>query len=153
MAGRADFTDEEWAALAHAQLAAAVVVSAAEHASRSEFVDEMYAVLEELRDRSVMAENPLVRQVAGEHSVGGEPLEQWNAESEEHLLDAVRRAAELVASRAPEDATAFRQHLVAVAERAAHAVKHGGFLGIGGTRVTAEERAAVEKVRAASGLT
>ncbi|HSK27694.1 MAG TPA: hypothetical protein VK894_12370 [Jiangellales bacterium] len=150
MAGRQDFTEDEWVALAHAQLAAGYLVAGHAEQSRRDFVQEMYAVFEELRDRSVTADSELVREVAGAHA-GGETIDEWHAESEEELLSSMSRAIALVAERAPGDVPAFREHLVSVAERAAKATRHGGFLGIGGTRVTAEEQELVDRVRQAVG--
>jgi hypothetical protein len=150
MAGRQSFTEQEWAALAHAQLAAGYLVAGAEHGPRREFVDEMYAVFQELRERSVTADSELVRAVAGDH-VGGETIDEWEAEGVDALLDAIREAAEAVAERAPEESAAFAAHIVAVAERAAHATKHGGFLGIGGTRVSDAEQSLVDRIREAVG--
>jgi hypothetical protein len=150
MAGRQDFTDEQWESLAHAQLAAGYLVAGHDDQNRRDFVQEMYAVFEELRDRSVTADSRLVREVSGAH-LGGEPIEEWRAESEDELLGSLSRAVATVAAQAPDEVTAFREHLVAVAERAVRASKHGGFLGIGGKRVTAQEEALLDRVRLAVG--
>jgi hypothetical protein len=51
-----------------------------------------------------------------------------------------------VKAYSPSDATAFRNMLIRVATKTAEAAKEGGFLGIGGTRVTAEEEAAIQEI-------
>lgn len=147
MAGRADFTDEEWASLAHAQLATGYLAASAE-GGRRHFVDEMFAAFEVLRDRSVEADSQLVREVSGAHS-GTQPLDQWQAEGEQRLLADIAAAVALVEARAPAEAEAFRDHLVSLAEQTAAASKVGGFLGIGGTRVGPAEQARLDAIRAA----
>jgi hypothetical protein len=58
-----------------------------------------------------------------------------------------------VATTSPADAPAYGRLLVDAATRVAEASKEGGFLGIGGTRVSAQEQQAIDEIRAAVGLT
>jgi hypothetical protein len=68
-------------------------------------------------------------------------------------LDQVRAAVALVASKGTSAETdAYRNLLVRVAERAANAAKEGGFLGLGGVRVSAQERAFIDSVRKSAGI-
>lgn len=67
-------------------------------------------------------------------------------------LEAVSSAAAIVAARAPGDLAAFRGFLVELAEVAANAHKEGGFLGMGGVRVTAAEEAAIARIKRAAGV-
>ena len=50
-----------------------------------------------------------------------------------------------------EEVSTFRDFILTVVQRVAEADKSGGFLGIGGERVTAHETAAIEEIRAALG--
>ena len=65
-------------------------------------------------------------------------------------IEKVRVAADLLAAKAsPDEAGEYQQWTVSVAERVAQAATEGGFLGFGGERVTAAERAFIERVRRA----
>ena len=68
-------------------------------------------------------------------------------------LDRVKAAADLVALKATAaEADAYRKLLVSVAHKAANAAKEGGFLGIGGVRVSDKERAFISEVSRAVGI-
>ena len=68
------------------------------------------------------------------------------------VLDRIRQAVDIVSKKAsPEETQAYRQLFVTIAERAANASKEGGFLGFGGERVSANEKAFLEEVRQAAG--
>jgi hypothetical protein len=67
-------------------------------------------------------------------------------------LASCRAAAELLARKAtPAEAEAFGRWAVSVGRHVAEAAKEGGFLGIGGTRVSEKERATLEELAAALG--
>lgn len=69
------------------------------------------------------------------------------------VLDCVRSAVALVASKAsPAEAGAYKAMLVSVAEQAADASKEGGFLGVGGVRVSDKEKAFIAEVKGAAGV-
>ena len=69
------------------------------------------------------------------------------------VLERVRSATALVAAKAtPDEAEAYGQMLVRVAEQAANASKEGGFLGFGGVRVSDKEHAFITEVKTASGI-
>lgn len=59
-------------------------------------------------------------------------------------------AAGVVSKKAtPEEATAFRAWVLSIADTVAKAAREGGFLGFGGTQVSAEEVAAIDRIKAA----
>ena len=69
------------------------------------------------------------------------------------VLERVKAASELVARKAsPEEASAYRQMLVDIAEKAANASSEGGFLGFGGVRVSDKEKAFIAEVGKAAGI-
>lgn len=69
------------------------------------------------------------------------------------VLQRIRSAAELVSAKAsPEEAVAYKQTLVDLAQKAAEASKEGGFLGFGGVRVSDKELAFITEVKQAVGL-
>ncbi len=59
--------------------------------------------------------------------------------------------AALVAAKAPEAAPGFRDWLKAIAGKVAEAGTEGGFLGFGGEKVSAAERATLDRIAAALG--
>jgi hypothetical protein len=59
--------------------------------------------------------------------------------------------AALVAAKAPQAAPGFRDWLKAVAAKVADAGSEGGFLGFGGEKVSAAEKATLERIAAALG--
>jgi hypothetical protein len=65
------------------------------------------------------------------------------------MLGIVRAAAAAVKANSPADARSFGDTLVAMSRTVAEASKEGGFLGIGGTRVTAEEEHAIADISSA----
>jgi hypothetical protein len=69
--------------------------------------------------------------------------------SESPELNSLRTAALAVKAKSPVDAQSFGVTLVSVGREVAAASKEGGFLGIGGTRVSAEEEHALAEVAAA----
>ena len=68
-------------------------------------------------------------------------------------LDRVKAATDLVVLKASAaEADIYRKLLVSVAHKAANAAKEGGFLGIGGVRVSDKERAFIIEVSRAAGI-
>ena len=65
------------------------------------------------------------------------------------LLDGLHESAAIVARKRPEDAQAYREIVLEVALRAAEASKEGGFLGIGGTKVSSAEQTALDDIKRA----
>ena len=65
------------------------------------------------------------------------------------MLGIVRAAAAAVKSKSPADGPSFAETLVALSRQIAEASKEGGFLGIGGTRVSTEEEHAIAEIASA----
>jgi hypothetical protein len=70
------------------------------------------------------------------------------------VLGRIREVANLVSQKAtPEEAKAYKQMIMSVAEKAANASKEGGFLGFGGVRVSSAEESFLNEVKAVLQLT
>ena len=67
-------------------------------------------------------------------------------------LERIRGAVSLLEGKAPEVVDDYKQFMITVATRAAEADKAGGFLGVGGERISDAERAALDRIREALGL-
>jgi hypothetical protein len=63
------------------------------------------------------------------------------------VLERVRGAIATVAGKNPADVASYKSLVLDTAQRAAEASKEGGFLGIGGTRVSQEEQSALDQIR------
>ncbi len=69
------------------------------------------------------------------------------------MLEDTRAASTLLAAKAsPAEASEYRQWALSLAEKVANASSEGGFLGFGGERVTAAEKALIDQVKSALGV-
>ena len=64
----------------------------------------------------------------------------------------IRDAVAAVSTNSPADSSEYGRFLVNVATQVAEASKEGGFLGVGGTRVSEDEQKAIDQVRKAVGV-
>lgn len=67
------------------------------------------------------------------------------------MLNLVKRSVATVSANSPIEGAAYAQFIVDVATKVAEASKEGGFLGFGGTRISDNERAAIDQIKAAIG--
>jgi hypothetical protein len=149
MTTRADFTDEEWERLGRAPLIAGLAISLADPGGPIEAIKESTAALQVLREAGAKGEfGPFVQAVArdaAERAARREnPLSGFRPSRDrarDDVLDELRAVNRLLTAKlAPEDAADFRDYLKEAAQRAAKAAREGGFLGIGGTRVSEREQ-------------
>jgi hypothetical protein len=76
--------------------------------------------------------------------------EEQMANLQRNAITKAQSALSLLGGKAsPEEASAYRAMLIQVAEAAAGAAKEGGFLGIGGERVSAHEQHFLDKLKGA----
>ena len=64
-------------------------------------------------------------------------------------METLRQAAEIVDTKAPGDAAAFKSWLRQISQHVAEAAKEGGFLDIGGVRVSEAEKATLAEISSA----
>lgn len=134
MLTKADFTAEEWNVIRRAPFMAFAVgktlANVKLHGASSDLVKAVTADLEtaEARQQSTPTE------------LQGKTPDQVRTAA----LEACRQAAAVLEKKAkPDEAQAFKQWLLSLGQRVAEAAKEGGILGIGGTRVSAQETAAL----------
>jgi len=150
VAGRADFTAEEWADLSSALISAAELVSFSD-GGRSGMAREMPKVrrtLEHARDRH---SSQLVRELAGEPGRSVIDAHMSPGEAEEPVLRVLRAAAAALSAKAPEELEAYRGFVVHLGEVAAGATRSGGVFGVGGQRVSYAEASTLARIRQAVG--
>jgi len=158
MTSRADYTDEEWAALRRAPMVAGLAVSLADPGGPIELTKESMAALKAAGSPPCDEELPVavsqdaLAQAQQRHNVLKE-LDLKGATAREQIVEELRRVNEiLTAKAAPEEAACFRTWLVQAAQDAANAAKEGGFLGIGATRVSEGEEAMLARLREILGI-
>jgi hypothetical protein len=154
MTSKNDFSEDEWTQVVRAPLVAGLAVSLSDPGGPIEAGKEQMAAIrgamnppsrEELLTDVALDVQAMTQQ--REHPLkgyrpagGGDPREA--------LLEELGATRALVGSRATtEEAAAFNQWIVDVAQAAADAAKEGGFMGIGATRVSDREQTMLERVR------
>ncbi len=113
-------------------------IESLQQGSKLELLDAMLA------DKSIL-KFPDPKTLAGEGN-----REQQMANLKSAVLGHIRDVANLVSQKAsPDEAEAYKQMIVSVAEKAAKATKEGEFLGFGGVLVSRAEQSFMNEVKAA----
>jgi hypothetical protein len=154
------FTTEEWSLLRIVPSLVAGGVSAADPSgilgSIKEATAGMRGMLESLQKGSKLE---LLGAIFADKSMPGMPdlktlvgegnREQQIANLKSAVLARIKEAANLISRKAtPEEAQAYKQMIMSVAEKTANASKEGGFLGFGGVRVSNAEQSFLNEVKA-----
>lgn len=149
MVEKEQFSAEEWASLLRGPIAAGCLVVAAD-TSASGVAAEVRAMARSIRrTEAAGAGYRLVEAVVADMTDEGRPTDVGAAlaSDPEALAAEVREAARIVDVRSePGVADGYKVWVRSVAHAAAEAAKEGSFLGIGGTRVTSEEAATLERI-------
>jgi hypothetical protein len=148
---KARFTDDEWKDIRLAPVAATFYVVSASPSGIAGVSKEVIAggdALKELVKQAVPTS--LVDVAFG----SDEPKLEWDGALDDTnaratMLGILRAAAAAVKGKSPVDSRAFSDTIVAVSRKVAEASKEGGFLGIGGTRVSQQEEQAIGEITAA----
>ncbi len=161
MATKDTFTAEEWTLLRIAPSLVGAGVSASDPSGIFGALKEAAAgtseMIEALRQGSklelfgaMLADKSFPGMPDMRAMVGEGNREQQMANLKAAVLERVREAVKLVEGKAtPEEARAYKQMVMTVAEKAANAAKEGGFLGFGGVRVSSAEQSFINEVKIA----
>jgi hypothetical protein len=136
MAGKTDFTEDEWKDLQQGVTGAGLLVSAA-HRDFTDSFGEASAVAKQLAAHRE-SESQLVRELSGTHGTGF-GLVASPKEVVEETINALGAAVAVLGEKAPDELEAYRSFVLDVATAAAEA--KGGVKG--------EETAAMERITAA----
>jgi hypothetical protein len=138
MAGKADFTEQEWDALQKGVTGAGMLVSV----SHRDFTDSFGEAKAIAKDLAANQSSPsqLVRELADTHGTGF-GLVASPTEVEQGTIASLGAAVAALTAKAPDELGAYRAFVLEVANAAAEA--KGG--------VAAEETAAIERITAALG--
>jgi hypothetical protein len=158
MSTKSDYTDEEWAALLRAPIVAGMAISIADPGGPIEVSKELIATLRAAT--APHSQDPLVTTVSNEIAAlaedrknpAGDFKPRGPAPGDQILEEMTRVRQILVAKATPEEAKAFGMWLMTVAQETANREKEGGFLGIGGERVSDREREMLSRLGTALGV-
>lgn len=147
MTSKADFNADEWSTVVEGPLlAGARVITAGRGGTIRESLalGKVYAHSREQQGQSEL----LDELVASPPVLDGKRL-QGGGDISAVASQALRDALAILADKAsPEEVDAYKRFVRSLAEAAAHAHKEGGFLGMGGKQVSAEEQAALDEISA-----
>ena len=161
MSDQTTFTPEEWSQIRTAPMLVTTGVTAADPSgifgSIKEAAAGMHAMIASLQaggpsgllgsllaDKSVPS-LPDLKSMLGE---GDKAKQLSNLKTA--ILGKIRGTLDILKQKAsPEEVTSYTAMLSKVADNAANAAKEGGFLGFGGTRVSAPEQAFLDELKAA----
>lgn len=163
MAIEEQFSPEEWREVVSGPVDAGMLIAFIQPQGPSGLGREMKAIYDTTVTGVLNSPSELVREVgavlARKKGEGGEAdlmkasaqqaKDQARGDPEGFYLGKITHAAALVDQKSPADGPAYRQWLVACAEKTAQAAKEGGFLGMGGTHVTDRESATIDRIRSA----
>ena len=157
MASKENFSANEWDLLRRAPLTASFVVAAASPSGPIGLLQESSAASKVILGAAQTAKTPLLQSLSQDlrqnFSFPQLPTGGDASQLKAAALDTLKQSAELVASKAsPEEALEFKQWLTEIAQKTAEAAKEGGFLGIGGTLVSDEEKRALQDISNTLGL-
>jgi hypothetical protein len=157
MSGKADFSVDEWDLLRSSPLMASILVVAASPSGPVGLIQESAAAGKMIMQTAGTAQTPLLKTLSDDvmrtMTIPKPPPGATPAQVQEAAAEILRRTKELLALKStPEEADEVKEWLVKVAQATAEASKEGGFLGIGGTLVSDQEKAALATVNSALGL-
>ena len=161
MAGKADFSPEEWTRVAAAPMLVCTAISAADPSGLWGLMKEAsagaFAVVHAKQDANA---SPLAKALADDFTNSDSRttiaskvqalFEDAKAtEVKDRALGELRAIASILDTKVPQDAQAFKSWLQAIAQKAAETAKEGGFLGFGGVAVSDTEKATLAEISSA----
>ena len=164
MADKSSFTPDEWKCILEGVMMASVAVTAAEPSGLWGLLKESFAAGTTLAaGKTDAGSNALIKAVVADfetsegRSLARDGLKEKLAgskvaEIKTKGLEALRQVGTLVDTKAPADAAAFKGWLRQISQQVAEAAKEGGFLGIGGVRVSDAEKATLAEIASALGV-
>lgn len=159
MADKSTFSPEEWKQVLGSVMLTGMAVTVSDRSGlwgiMKEGIASTGALLEKRQDAEA---NPLVKAVIADFETSegrGAAREQIKEaiagartpeEIETRAVGAIKLVSDLLASKAPDDAPAFRSFLQEIGQRTAEAAKEGSFFGFGGVQVSDAEKAALDQI-------
>jgi hypothetical protein len=147
MTSKADFNAEEWTTVVEGPVLSGLRVVAAGRGGtirESLALAKVYAAARQNQGDSEF----LDALVASPPSVDAQQLKAGGGDVQSLSGERLREALRILGEKAtPEEVEEYKRFVMEVAEAAAKAHKEGGFIGIGGKEVSAEEQAALDEIQ------
>ncbi len=147
---RAKYTDAGWSAVKGAPLAAMAMVAAASPSKGSGAAAEFSAAAGAISQAAGKAEPVSLLNMAFS---GGPSQDEIDAivgrAGAANPLELVKAGVEQVSTGNPDEVAAYKALILSTAQATAEATKEGGFLGIGGTQISAQEQAVLDQLKTA----
>jgi hypothetical protein len=124
-----------WAAVKEGSAMALSLVDAKRSAASGSLLNEIGLAFDSSENRG-MAQDGVKELLSGKSP----------AEAAAAAVTRVGEIASLVSAKVPAEAAAFKEYLLATAQRVADAAKEGGFLGFGGERVSEAEKKTLDEL-------
>ena len=149
------FTTEEWTTLSHAPFLISLAIGVADASGPLGMVKEGAALARSVQGALDGSHGEVAKHIATSMK-GNRPKTadlvgsaRTPADVGTHATDALKSAVALVASKDATEATALKTWLADMAQHIAEAAKEGGFLGIGGSAISADEQKALDAIKLA----
>jgi len=161
MADKSNFTPEQWQLLLESVMMAGIAVSAADPSGLWGLLKESFAESRALAAaKTDPTTKPLIKAVVADFETSqGRTIARDGmkaklsglkpADIKEKCIETLGQAGALVDANAPDDAAAFKTWLRQISQHVAEAASEGGFFGIGGTQVSAAEKATLDEISGA----
>ena len=161
MADKSTFTPDEWKVLLQSVMMAGIAVTAAEPSGLWGMLKEgMAGSRALLQAKSDAGASPLVSALVADfetsegRTIARDGLQEKlkgskPADIKVKCIAALQQAGEIVASKAPDAAPAFKTWLYRISQDVAEAASEGGFLGFGGVKVSDAEKATLAEIATA----
>lgn len=151
MTTKADFNAEDWSTVVDGPLYAGLRVISAHRGGTLRESMAMGRVYQDARAKQ--GPSPLLDElIKAPPAIDPERLKQAGGDLSTVTTEHLRKAMSILESMAtPADADAYKTFVMTVAQAVAEAHKEGGFLGIGGTRVSDAEEQALDEISLALG--
>jgi hypothetical protein len=146
-----DYSAEEWNLIASGPVVAGMTIVVADPAFFGA-MKESAAIAKAIVAAGQTTEVELIQAIAAASSGGQKyktpdiPKDKGPDGAVTVLIAECRRAARLVKEKSPDESADYNQFLIEIAKTTAASSKEGGFLGIGATRVSDLEIAAVDRL-------
>jgi hypothetical protein len=148
---KADFNAEDWSTVVDGPLYAGLRVIAADRGGTLRESMAMGRVYQEARAKQGTS-SLLDELIKSPPAIDPERLKEAGGDLSAVTSEHLRKAMSILASTAtPGDADAYKTFVMSVAQAVAGAHKEGGFLGIGGTRISEAEDQALDEISLALG--
>jgi hypothetical protein len=163
MAGKTNFTKEEWTLLLESPMIAGMAVTAADPSGLWGLLKESFAGGSALAQAASANTNALVKAVVTDfsssegRSTARDGLKAKFAASQPSdlkmkAIDSLRQVSALLDAKAPDDAASFKAWLRQISQSTAEAATEGGGLfGLGGVQVSEAEKATLTEISSALG--